>query len=127
MDTTSKTMEWTMAELLQNPIILCKLQEELDKVMGKFNTKIILDSHFSELPYLQAIVKEALRLHPTAPLLLPRRVVKDVEIDGYQLPKGAMLMVNAWSIGRDPQIWSNPNSFIPERFLGSENDVTSQF
>uniref|UniRef100_A0A803LW81 Cytochrome P450 n=2 Tax=Chenopodium quinoa TaxID=63459 RepID=A0A803LW81_CHEQI len=127
MDTTSKTMEWTMAELLQNPIILCKLQEELDRVMGKYNTKIILDSHFSELPYLQAIVKEALRLHPTAPLLLPRRVVKDVEIDGFQLPKGAMLMVNAWSIGRDPQIWTNPDSFIPERFLGSENDVTSQF
>uniref|UniRef100_A0A803LW82 Cytochrome P450 n=2 Tax=Chenopodium quinoa TaxID=63459 RepID=A0A803LW82_CHEQI len=127
MDSTSKTLEWAMAKLLQNPIFLHKLQKELDRVLEKFNTKLILDSHISELPYLQAVIKETLRLHPTNPLLIPRKVVKDVEIDDFHLPQGAMLIVNVWSIGRDPQTWSNPDLFIPERFLGLENDVTSQF
>ncbi|XP_056689022.1 geraniol 8-hydroxylase-like [Spinacia oleracea] len=125
MDTTSKTMEWAMAELLRNPVFLRKLQEELDSVIGKGNT--IMESQISKLPYLQAIVKETLRLHPSAPLLLPRKVEKDVEIDGFQLPKGAMLIVNAWAIGRDPNNWDDPDSFIPERFMGSELDVKSQF
>lgn len=125
MDTTSKTMEWAMAELLRNPMVLRKLQEELDRVIGKGNT--ILESHISELPYLQAIVKETLRIHPTAPLLLPRIVEKNIEIDGFEFPKGAMLIVNAWAIGRDPHTWVNPDSFSPERFLGSELEVKSQF
>ncbi|XP_021845064.2 geraniol 8-hydroxylase [Spinacia oleracea] len=125
MDTTSKTMEWAMAELLRNPVFLRKLQEELDSVIEKGN--IILESQISELPYLQAIVKETLRLHPSAPLLLPRKVEKDVEIDGFQLPKGAMLIVNAWAIGRDPNNWDDQDSFIPDRFMGSELDVKSQF
>uniref|UniRef100_A0A803LW80 Cytochrome P450 n=1 Tax=Chenopodium quinoa TaxID=63459 RepID=A0A803LW80_CHEQI len=126
-DTTSKTMEWAMAELLRNPIILRKLQEEIDGVMGKDNSTTILESHISKLPYLQAIVKETLRLHPSAPLLLPRKVEKDVEIDGFQLSKGAMLIINAWAIGRDPKTWFDPDSFIPDRFLGSEVSMQSQF
>ncbi|XP_021718125.1 cytochrome P450 76AD1-like [Chenopodium quinoa] len=127
MDTTSKTVEWAMTELLRNPMALSKLQEELDGLMLKCNMEYILESHIFELPYLQAIVKETLRLHPAAPLLLPRKAEKDVEFDGFQIPKDTMLIVNAWTINRDPHTWSNPNSFIPERFLGSEIEVKSQF
>ncbi|ONI30085.1 hypothetical protein PRUPE_1G230300, partial [Prunus persica] len=105
-DTTSATLEWAMAELLHNPEKLSKAQEELKQVIGKG--------------------KPTFRLHPVVPLLLPRRAQADVEIYTYIVPKGAQVLVNAWAIGRDPRIWDNPTSFIPERFLGLDIDVTGQ-
>ncbi|KAL2902586.1 Geraniol 8-hydroxylase [Bienertia sinuspersici] len=80
---------------------LLLLEEEINGVMGRGNTTI-LESNIIQLPYLHAIVTETLRLHPSAPLLLPRKLEKDINIDGYFLPKGAMLIINAWTIGRDP-------------------------
>ncbi|KAG4184819.1 hypothetical protein ERO13_A09G194100v2 [Gossypium hirsutum] len=100
-DTTSSTLEWAMAELLQNP----------------------QESDINHLPYLQAIIKETFRMHPVVPLLLPRRAGSDAELCGFKVPKGSQVLVNVWAIGRDPSIWKNPNSFMPERFLGSEIDV----
>ncbi|CAL8091565.1 unnamed protein product [Prunus armeniaca] len=82
------------------------------------------ESDITRLPYLQAIIKETLRLHTAAPFLIPRKAGADVEICGYVVPKGAQVLVNAWAIGRDPSIWDNPNSFMSERFLGLDMDVT---
>ncbi|CAL1373232.1 unnamed protein product [Linum trigynum] len=120
-DTTATTLEWAMTELLRNPNALTKLKEELDQAIGK-------DNHFEEsdiprLPYLQAVIKEIFRLHPPLPLLLPHKAGADVEIGGFTVPKGAQILVNLWAIGRDPMIWDDPNSFTPERFLGSEVDA----
>ncbi|KAL6193131.1 hypothetical protein ACLB2K_034215 [Fragaria x ananassa] len=120
-ETTSVTLEWAMTELLHNPKSLSKAQEELDQTIGK--GKSIEESDIARLPYLQAIVKETFRLRPVAPLLLPRKAETDVEIGGYIVPKGAQVLVNIWAIGRDPSIWDNPNSFMPERFLGLENQI----
>ncbi|CAI0476653.1 unnamed protein product [Linum tenue] len=117
-DTTTNTLEWAMTELLRNPSILTKAKEELDKIIGKNNH--LQESDISRLPYLQSILKETFRLHPAVPLLLPRQAREEVEIHGFTIPKGAQIMVNAWAIGRDPVTWNNPNSFIPERFLGLE-------
>ncbi|CAN1257872.1 Cytochrome P450 76T24 [Linum perenne] len=96
-DTTSSTLEWAMAELLSNPTTLAKARD--------------------------AIIKETFRLHPAAPMLLPRMAEADVEIRGYTVPKGAQIVINVWAIGRDSSTWNNPNSFMPERFMGSEIDV----
>ncbi|KAF4378795.1 hypothetical protein F8388_006246 [Cannabis sativa] len=120
-DTTSSTLEWSMTELLKNPEAMSKAQAELNQVIGKGNQ--MKESDISRLPYLQAIIKETFRLHPPAPLLLPRRAETDVELCGYVVPKGAQVLVNAWAISRDPNIWENPNEFIPERFLESDIDV----
>ncbi|KAM4085161.1 hypothetical protein ACJW30_10G006100 [Castanea mollissima] len=120
-DTTSAALEWTMAELIHNPEVLSKAKEELNQIIGKGNP--VEESDISRLPYLQAIVKETFRLHPPVPLLLPRKAEADVEIQGFTVPKGAQVLVNAWAIGRDSSIWENPNSFKPERFMGSEIDV----
>ncbi|XP_061992387.1 geraniol 8-hydroxylase-like [Rosa rugosa] len=120
-DTTSDTLEWAMAELLHNPESLLKAQDELDSVLGK--GKLIQESDITQLPYLQAIIKETFRLHPAVPFLVPRKAESDVEIGGYIVPKNAQVLVNAWAIGRDPSIWDNPNSFMPERFLGLENQI----
>ncbi|XP_057435511.1 geraniol 8-hydroxylase-like [Lotus japonicus] len=118
IDTTSSTVEWAMAELLRNPDKLAKAKEELYEVIGKDAT--LEESHISKLPYLQAVVKETLRLHPQAPLLLPRKCDEAVNIAGFHVPKDAQVWVNVWAIGRDPTIWKNPNMFEPERFLECE-------
>ncbi|KAH9697031.1 cytochrome P450 family 76 subfamily C polypeptide 7 [Citrus sinensis] len=123
-DTTSCTMEWAMAELLHNPEALLKAKLELEQTVCKCNP--IEESDITRLPYLQAVVKETLRLHPAAPLLLPRKATKDVEIAGFTVPKGAQVFVNVWAIGRDESTWDNPRTFIPERFLGSNADFKGQ-
>ncbi|XP_038887476.1 geraniol 8-hydroxylase-like [Benincasa hispida] len=120
-DTTASTVQWAMAELLRNPEKLKKAQKEIRKVLGK--NKAMEESDIPRLPYLQAVVKETFRLHPAAPLLLPRKAQQEVEIGGFTIPKDAQIMINAWAIGRDPRRWENPESFEPERLLGSEIDV----
>ncbi|KAH7853026.1 hypothetical protein Vadar_032270 [Vaccinium darrowii] len=124
-DTTSSTIEWAMAELLRNPENLKKAKAELEQTIGK--GKLIEESDISQLPYLQAIVKETMRIHPSVPFLLPRKVETDVvEVHGYTVPKGAQVLVNAWAIGKDPSMWKNPTTFMPERFLESKVDVRGQ-
>ncbi|KAF8032918.1 hypothetical protein BT93_D1722 [Corymbia citriodora subsp. variegata] len=123
-ETTSSTLEWAMGELLQNPEKLSKAQTELHLVIGK--GKQIEEADISRLPYLQATVKETLRMHPAIPLLLPRKPEANTQIGGFTIPKGAQVLINAWAIGRDPAVWANPNEFMPERFLGSDVDVWGQ-
>ncbi|KAL2896664.1 Cytochrome P450 76AD1 [Bienertia sinuspersici] len=120
-DTTSSTFEWVMAELIRNPDMMVKAQNEIEQILGK--DKQIQESDIIKLPYLQALIKETLRLHPPTVFLLPRKADIDVELHGYVIPKGAQVLVNLWAIGRDPHVWENPKIFSPERFMGSEIDV----
>ncbi|KAJ4723956.1 putative Cytochrome P450 [Melia azedarach] len=119
-DTTSSTLEWAMAELLRKPETLSKARSEIEDTIGK--GKPVEESDINRLPYLQAVVKETLRLHPAAPLLIPRKASEDVKISGFTVPEGAQILVNAWAIGRDASTRDNPYSFMPERFLGSDID-----
>nr|KYP51054.1 7-ethoxycoumarin O-deethylase [Cajanus cajan] len=119
-DTSGSTSEWAMAELLRNPKVMQKAREELIQVIG--SSKEVKESDIPRLPYIQAIVKETLRLHPSAPLLLPYVAGEDVEVSGYTIHKGNQVLINAWSIGRNPQFWEDPLLFEPERFLRSNVD-----
>ncbi|XP_030442291.1 geraniol 8-hydroxylase-like [Syzygium oleosum] len=123
-ETTSSTLEWAMGELLRNPEKLSRAQTELHLLIGK--GKQMKEADISRLPYLQATVKETLRMHPPIPLLLPRKAEADAQIGGFTIPKGAQVLLNAWAIGRDPAIWASPNEFMPERFLGSDIDLRGQ-
>ncbi|KAK2991372.1 hypothetical protein RJ640_024045, partial [Escallonia rubra] len=119
-DTSSLTVEWAMTELLCNPEKLAKARTELEEVVGK--NEPLQESDISKLPYLQAIVKETFRLHPAGPFLVPHKADTDVEIDSFVVPKNAQILVNVWATGRDSNVWLNPGSFMPERFLVSEID-----
>ncbi|KAL8457553.1 hypothetical protein ACS0TY_035424 [Phlomoides rotata] len=119
-DTTSSTVEWAITELIRHPKIMAQAQQELDSVVGK--DRYVNESDISQLPFLQAIIKETFRLHPSTPLSLPRIANESCEVNGYYIPKGSTLLVNVWAIARDPSIWPNPLGFQPERFLpGGEN------
>lgn len=123
-DTTTSTLEWAMIEVLRNPQTMTKAKEELEEVIGK--GKIIKENDVFKVPYLSCIVKETLRMHPPAPFLLPRKVEKQVILDGYTIMKDSQVLVNAWAIGRDPTVWEDPLEFKPERFLKSGIDVRGQ-
>lgn len=110
-----------MADLLRNPPILAKAKQELSKRITTPRA-IIQEQDIQHFPYLDAVLKEAMRLHPTAPLLLPHRAEQEVEIHGYTIPKHTQVFVNAWSIMRDPSYWDDPTSFNPERFIDSGTD-----
>ena len=107
-----------MAELLRNPHVMQKIRKELREVIS--SEQNIKESDIARLPYFQAVVKETMRLHPPAPLLLPYKAKDDIEICGFIIPKDSHVLVNVWAIARDPQHWENPLSFLPERFLGSD-------
>jgi coumaroylquinate(coumaroylshikimate) 3'-monooxygenase len=119
MDTTAISVEWAMAELIRNPRVQRKAQEELDRVIG--TEAVAEEADFARLPYLRSVVKEALRLHPPTPLMLPHKAIQDVRIGGYNVPKGAVVHVNVWAIARDPEIWKDPLAFWPERFSEMED------
>lgn len=114
-DTTITTVEWVMTELLNNPEIMSKVQQELKDVVGMNN--IVEESHLPNLHYLDAVLKETLRLHPALPLLLPKRPSQSAIVGGYTIPEGTKVFLNVYAIHRDPQLWESPLEFQPERFL----------
>lgn len=104
--------------------MFAKATEELDRIVGHrrwVNEKDILD-----LPYIEAIVKETMRLHPIGPLLAPRLSREDTSVGGYDIPTGTRVFVNVWAIARDPTLWDASEEFMPERFLGKKIDVKGQ-
>ncbi|KAF5750319.1 p-coumaryl-CoA 3'-hydroxylase [Tripterygium wilfordii] len=121
MDTTAISVEWAMAELIKNPRVQQKAQEEIDRVIG-FD-RVMTEPDFASLPYLQCVAKEALRLHPPTPLMLPHRANSNVKVGGYDIPKGSNVHVNVWAVARDPAVWKNPEEFRPERFLEEDVDM----
>ncbi|KAJ3692765.1 hypothetical protein LUZ60_011860 [Juncus effusus] len=123
-DTTSNTAEWAMAEMLKKPEILKKVQEELDRVVGKQN--IVQESHLPQLHFLSLIIKETLRLHPVVPLLVPHCPSSPCTIDKYFVPAGTRVFINAWAIQRDRKNWTDPLEFKPERFLGAKRDFSGK-
>ncbi|KAK9143405.1 hypothetical protein Syun_012805 [Stephania yunnanensis] len=119
-DTTSNTVEWAIAELMNNREAMRKAQEELEVVVG-LDSKLE-ESHLPKLHYLQAVMKEVLRLHPALPLLVPHCPSSACDIGGYMVPEGARVFINVWAIHRDPSIWDNPLEFNPKRFLNGKWD-----
>ncbi|KAK8470503.1 hypothetical protein PHAVU_004G159900 [Phaseolus vulgaris] len=121
LDTSYTTIEWAMSELLRHPSVMKRLQHELEHVVGM--NRHVEENDLENLSYLNMVVKETLRLHPVAPLLVPRECREDVIIDGYFIKKKSRIIVNAWAIGRDPKVWNNAAIFNPTRFENDNIDI----
>ncbi|WCJ33952.1 cytochrome P450 family 705 subfamily A polypeptide 27 [Euphorbia peplus] len=114
IDTESAAIQWTMAELINHPTVLNKLRLEINSVVN--SDRLVNESDSPNLPYLRAVVKESLRLHPPVPLI-HRECIKDCKINGYDVKSNSRLLVNAYAIMRDPDTWRDPDQYIPERFM----------
>ena len=94
-----------------------KAREEIDSVVGR--TRLVEESDIVNLPYIQAIVKETLRLHPPGPILV-REASQSCNVSGYDISEKTRLLINVWAISRDPNNWESPLEFKPERFLSED-------
>ncbi|CAG7866441.1 unnamed protein product, partial [Brassica rapa] len=126
VDSNAIIMIWAMAELVRNPRVMKRAQQEIRTCIGINSKEKLVEEDLDKLQYLKLVVKETLRLHPAAPLLLPRETASQIKIQGYNIPPKTLLLVNAWSIGRDPKQWENPEEFIPERFIDCPVDYKGQ-
>ncbi|KAL1815925.1 hypothetical protein ACET3Z_018499 [Daucus carota] len=123
-DTSAAAVVWAMTLLIKNPEKMKKVQQEVREVTGK---KEFLDENdVQKLVYLKAVVKEAMRLNPPVPLLVPRETIEKCVINGYDIEAKTLVYVNTYAIGKDPESWENPNEFLPERFMTSSIDFKGQ-
>ncbi|KAL0707823.1 hypothetical protein Bca4012_074249 [Brassica carinata] len=117
-DSAAKLMQWAMAEIIKKPIIFERLRQEMDSVVGK--TRLIQETDLPRLPYLQAVVKETLRLHPPVPLAL-RMFEEECKVGSFHIPEKITLVLNVYAVMRDPNFWQDPDEFKPERFIASSS------
>jgi cytochrome P450 len=120
-DTSSGALTWALSLLLKNPLAMEKAKEELDIQVGR--ERCVNESDICKLVYLQAVVKETLRLYPSAPLAGPREFSENCTLGGYHVTKGTQLITNLWKIQTDPSVWPNPFDFKPKRFLTTHKDI----
>ncbi|XP_030516373.2 premnaspirodiene oxygenase-like [Rhodamnia argentea] len=118
-ETSSSTIIWAMSEMLKNPKVMAKAQNEIRRVLkGKDRVR---ESDIEEFDYLKCVIKETLRMHPPGPLI-PRTARAGCKVDGYDIPMNSRVLINVHAIGRDPRYWTNPEKFEPERFIESSVD-----
>ncbi|KAJ0857175.1 putative berbamunine synthase [Helianthus annuus] len=122
-NTTTSIVVWVMSELVRHQEVMLKIDNEMKR---EIKSDKINSSHLSKLPYLQACIKEAMRLHPPVPLLLPHMATDTCEVMSYTIPKNTKVFVNLWAMGRDPNVWDDPFSFDPERFMVTKLDFKGQ-
>ncbi|XP_038893468.1 cytochrome P450 71B26-like isoform X3 [Benincasa hispida] len=123
VETGETTIVWAMTELIRNPKVMKKLQDEIRSNIKEDQVK---ESDLEKLKYLRIVMKEVLRLHPPVPLLLPRESMSHFQLNGYDIHPKTHIHVNVWAIGRDPESWTNPLEFFPERFMESNIDYKGQ-
>ncbi|CAN6362636.1 unnamed protein product [Urochloa humidicola] len=119
-EATASTLNWCMTELVRWPAVMAKAQAEVWEAFKGKST--ITEGDLGRLSYLKLVIKEALRLHPPTPLLVPRMCRETCKVMGYDVPKGTAVFVNVWAIGRDPKYWDDPEEFMPERFESNNRD-----
>ncbi|XP_050236154.1 cytochrome P450 71A1-like [Mercurialis annua] len=122
IDSTAALMEWMMAELMKNPRIRKKAQEEIRRVVGK-NSKIT-QTDINKMVYLRCIMKEIVRFHASA--MMPKQTSASVKLQGYDIPAKTRVLINTWQIQRDPSLWDDAEEFAPERFLECSDETNKK-
>ncbi|TVU00150.1 hypothetical protein EJB05_54460, partial [Eragrostis curvula] len=125
-DTSYLVLEFVMAELVRNPRVMSRLQDEVRHSVPQ-GQEMVTEDDLTTMSYLKAVIKETLRLHPPAPLLAPHHSMTDVHIDGYVVPAKIPILVNAWALGRDTSVWEDAEEFKPDRFMDMGSDANISY
>ncbi|CAN1247937.1 Valine N-monooxygenase 1 [Linum perenne] len=115
LDNPSNAVEWTMAELINQPNLLEKATKEIDRVVGK--DRLVQETDIESLNYVKACAREAFRLHPMLPFNAPHVATQDTTVAGYFIPKGSHALLSRYGLGRNPKAWNDPLKFDPTRHL----------
>ena len=122
VDNPSNAVEWAIAEMINEPMLLERAVKELDHVVGR--NRLVEEQDLPQLNYIKACIKEAFRLHPFAPFNPPHVSIKDTTVAGYFIPEGSHLLLSRRGLGRNPDVWVDRLRFNPERHLtGERNQV----
>ncbi|XXG43469.1 hypothetical protein AAC387_Pa01g3501 [Persea americana] len=124
-DTTSTSLQWIMANLVKHQDVQQKLVEEMERVMEK-EAEEVREEDLNGMLYLKAVIMEGLRRHPPGHFVLPHAVSEEVNLEGYVIPKGAVINFTVAEMGWDEKVWEEPMAFRPERFFdgGEVVDIT---
>ncbi|KAL4639974.1 steroid 17-alpha-hydroxylase/17,20 lyase [Arapaima gigas] len=123
VETTTTVLKWSIAYLIHHPEVQKKIQDELDSKIGMQRHPQLSDR--GKLPYLEATIREVLRIRPVSPLLIPHVALTNTSIGNYMVHKGARVIINLWSLHHDEKEWKNPEKFDPERFLDEDGNSLS--
>uniref|UniRef100_A0A452SQU9 Steroid 17-alpha-hydroxylase/17,20 lyase n=1 Tax=Ursus americanus TaxID=9643 RepID=A0A452SQU9_URSAM len=115
VETTTSVVKWTVAFLLHNPQLQKKIQEEIDQNVGFGRTPNMSDRN--QLIWLEATIREVLRIRPVAPTLIPHKAIVDSSIGEFAIDKGTSVIINLWALHHNEKEWHRPDQFMPERFL----------
>ncbi|KFK32676.1 hypothetical protein AALP_AA6G274300 [Arabis alpina] len=121
VDTSAISMDWALAEIARHPRVMKKVQTEIRELVGDKGK--VSHEDLEGLVYMKMVIKETWRLHAPSPILIPREAISKFEIKGYDIYPGTRIHVNTWAIGRNPDVWKDPDDFIPERFMDSSVDA----
>lgn len=119
VDNPSNCVEWTLAEMINQPELLQKALEEIDRVVGK--KRWVQESDIPHLNYVKACAREGFRLHPIAPFNMSHLSMQDTTVAGYFIPKGSHVLLSRYGLGRNPRVWKDPLKFKPDRHLKKED------
>ncbi|XP_072038457.1 cytochrome P450 2J6-like isoform X2 [Amphiura filiformis] len=120
-ETSATTIRWALLYMMTLPEIQAKVQQELDSVVGRSRMPKWADRLI--LPYTEAVLLEIQRIRTVVPLGVPHVAAKDNKIGGYDVPKGSLIVSNLWAVHNDPDIWTEPDQFRPERFLDEDGKL----
>ena len=120
-ETTTTVIGWVILYLLRHPEIQTKIHQELDRVIGPNRLPGLSDR--KDLNYLEAVITETMRISSVAPLGVPHKTTTDTNIGEYPIPKGTTVVINTWAIHHDPDVWKDPQSFDPDRFLDVNGNI----
>jgi tyrosine N-monooxygenase len=121
IDNPSNAVEWALAEMVNNPELLAKAVEEIDRTVGR--ERLVQESDLPQLNYIKACIREAFRLHPIAPFNVPHVAIADAIVAGYRVPKGSHVLLSRVGLGRNTAVWDEPLRFKPERHIGHGIEV----
>ncbi|KAH1246836.1 Cytochrome P450 CYP736A12 [Glycine max] len=122
MDTSATAIEWTLSELLKNPQVMKKVQMELETVVGM--QRKVKESDLDKLEYLDMVIKENMRLHPVAPLLMPHQSMEDCMVGDFFIPRKSRVVVNAWAIMRDSSAWSEAENNLIAKAVWTARSIS---
>ncbi|XP_028278679.1 steroid 17-alpha-hydroxylase/17,20 lyase [Parambassis ranga] len=118
VETTTTVLKWAIIYLIHYPQVQMNIQDELDSKVGRHRSPQLSDR--GSLPYLEATIREVLRIRPVAPLLIPHVALSDTSIGEFTVRKGTRVVINLWSLHHDEKEWTKPELFDPGRFLNNE-------